>query len=332
MKARFLTSAVALALLTACGSEYQPYTTQPLPPDGPGGSTTHTLLIEASSAGTGAGTVTGTGLSCSIAGPSQSSDCTETFATGTNVTLTAAPEAGSLFLGWGDACGASGTNSTCTVVVDRQLRVQAGFGPIPSHNVIVNAGAASTGSGTVTAAGINCVIDGTASSQDCNEPHVQGTSVTFTATPTGGSTFLGWGDACASSGSSTTCTVTVSQDVRVSASFAAPPSHAVTVTAGVGSTGNGTVSATGINCVVSATSVSQDCSEAYVQGNTVTLTATPTGNSEFMQWGGACSFAGSSATCTLTVSQPLAVSASFAAGVALSNEGPATNRSGCDWG
>ncbi|HEX6250387.1 MAG TPA: hypothetical protein VFZ56_03025 [Gemmatimonadaceae bacterium] len=312
MNARFLTSAVALVLLTACGSEYEPYTTQPLPPEGPGGTTTHTVLIEASSAGTGAGTVTGTGLSCSIAGPSQSSDCTETFANGTQITLTATPAAGSLFLGWGDACSASGTTSTCTVMVDRQLRVQAGFAPVPSHNVIVSAGAASTGNGTVTAAGINCLIAGTASSQDCSEPHVQGTSVTFTAAPTGGSTFLGWGDACAAAGSSTTCTVTVSQEVRVSASFAAPPSHAVTVSAGAGSQGNGTVTAAGINCLVTGPSVSQDCDESYVQGTAVTLTAAPSGAGSFVQWGGACASAGSNPTCSITVTQALTVSATFA--------------------
>ena len=315
MNARFLTSTVAVALLTACGSEYQPYTTQPLPPDGPGTPTTHTLLVEAGS-GTGAGTVTGTGVSCSISGTSQSSDCTENFAAGTEVTLTATPAAGSLFVGWGDACASSGTNAACKVLMDRQLRVLAGFGPVPSYQVTVAAGAGSTGTGTVTAAGINCVITATVPSQDCSESHLQGTSVTFTAAPTGGSTFLGWGDACASAGSSTTCTVSVTQEVRVSASFAAPPSYTVTVTADAGSTGNGTVSATGINCVVTGTSVSQDCSEAYVQGTTVTLTATPTGNSEFLQWGGACASAGTNAACAVTITQPLTISASFAAGVA----------------
>lgn len=306
---------VAVALLTACGSEYQPYTTEPLPPDGPGTPTTHTLLVEAGS-GTGAGTVTGTGVSCSISGASQSSDCTENFAAGTEVTLTATPAAGSLFLGWGDACASSGTNATCAVLMDRQLRVLAGFGPVPSHQVTVAAGAGSTGTGTVIAAGISCVITATVPSQDCSESHLQGTSVTFTAAPTGGSTFLGWGDACASAGSSTTCTVTVTQEVRVSARFAAPPSYTVTVTADAGSTGNGTVSAIGINCVVTGTSVSQDCSEAYVQGTTVTLTATPTGNSEFLQWGGACASAGTNVACTVTITQPLTISASFAAGVA----------------
>lgn len=65
-----------------------------------------------------------------------------------------------------------------------------------------------TGSGTVTAPGISC---GTV----CAESYPQGTSVTLTATPNTGSTFVGWRGAC----SGTTCTVVMDSDKAVAATF-----------------------------------------------------------------------------------------------------------------
>jgi hypothetical protein len=139
--------------------------------------------------------------------------------------------------------------------------------------------------------------------------------VTLTAGATGGSTFLGWGDACAAAGSSPTCTVTVSQALAVTASFAAPapPTYLVTIRAATGNVGSGAVTGVGINCAISGTSQSGDCSEELVQGTRLLLTAAVTGASTFAGWGGACSQAGTAATCTITVSQAATVEASFAA-------------------
>jgi hypothetical protein len=50
-----------------------------------------------------------------------------------------------------------------------------------------------------------------------------------------------------------------------------------------------------------------------VQGTQLTLTSAATGGSTFAGWGGACSQAGTAATCTITVSQATTVSASFTA-------------------
>lgn len=76
------------------------------------------------------------------------------------------------------------------------------------------------GPGTVTStpAGIDC-------GADCSESLAQGSSLTLTATPAGGATFIGWsgaGGACSGSGP---CTLVVNASQTVSAEFsAAPPS------------------------------------------------------------------------------------------------------------
>ena len=72
----------------------------------------YTLSI--SKSGTGSGTVTGTGIDCGI-------DCSESFAAGTQVSLTAAADGNSVFTGWSGAC--SGTTNPCTVTMDANKAV-----------------------------------------------------------------------------------------------------------------------------------------------------------------------------------------------------------------
>jgi uncharacterized repeat protein (TIGR01451 family) len=76
--------------------------------------------------------------------------------------------------------------------------------------------AQTTGPGAVTSSpgGIAC---GT----DCSEAYPPGTSVTLVASPNAGSTFLGWGGAC--TGTASTCTVAMTEQRSVTASFGTPP-------------------------------------------------------------------------------------------------------------
>jgi len=82
-----------------------------------------------------------------------------------------------------------------------------------------------TGAGTVSSSpsGISC-------GSTCSASYTSGTSVTLTATPTGSSTFTGWSGAC--SGSSTTCTVSMSAAQSVTASFTAGPISSISINAG----------------------------------------------------------------------------------------------------
>jgi uncharacterized repeat protein (TIGR02543 family) len=75
-------------------------------------STTTTLTLTVSKDGTGSGKVTS-----SPAGIDCGRDCSETYPSGTDVTLTAKAGRGSTFTGWGGAC--TGTSSTCTVAMKR---------------------------------------------------------------------------------------------------------------------------------------------------------------------------------------------------------------------
>jgi len=82
-----------------------------------------------------------------------------------------------------------------------------------------------------------------------------------------------------------------------------PPSHTVTVNL----QGPGTVNADGLTCVGST------CSGSFVEGSSVVLTAsTQNGtNTHFVHWMDGCASAGTSRTCTLSVTGPATVGAKF---------------------
>jgi hypothetical protein len=108
------------------------------------------------------------------------------------VTLTATPASGSVFVGWGghpDCLDGSVTmdgDKTCTATFQLVERP-----PMVQHTLTITG--AGTGSGTVTASGINCSVTAGSTSGDCNEAYAHGTVVTLTATPASGSVFVGWG-------------------------------------------------------------------------------------------------------------------------------------------
>ena len=152
-----------------------------------------------------------------------------------------------------------------------------------------------TGTGTVTSSDgkISC-------GSTCSAQYTTGTHSILTATPATGSTFVGWsGATCTGS----TCDVTVDATKTVTAAFTSAP-VALSVTA----TGSGIVTGTGgISCAGGNVGT---CSASYTVGTSVTLMAatTSTGYS-FTGWGGAC--AGTTSTCTVTMSAAKSVSATF---------------------
>ncbi|CAN5778776.1 hypothetical protein BH11MYX3_BH11MYX3_01920 [soil metagenome] len=233
---------------------------------------THALTV--SKLGTGAGLVTGTGISCGA-------DCGEILNYGTMVTLTATASTGSTFAGWSGACAGGGT---CTVTMDMARSVTATF-TLNTFTLAVSK--LGNGTGNVTGTGISC-------GADCSEVLGYGTVVTLTASPSLGSSFTGWTGACNGTG---TCTVTMDMARSATATFTLD-----TFTLTVAASGNGTVTGTGINCP-------GDCSETFNYGTMVTLTPNPGTGSSFTGWSGSCTGSGA---CTVAMTAIRSVTATFA--------------------
>jgi sugar lactone lactonase YvrE/phosphotransferase system HPr-like phosphotransfer protein len=89
------------------------------------------------------------------------------------------------------------------------------------------------------------------------------------------------------------------------------PSYGLSVTE-IGS-GSGTVTSSlgAISCNETNGSVTGTCSDSYLSGSPVTLTANATGTSTFLGWGGACAASGTSPTCNVSVISVLNATASF---------------------
>jgi len=265
-----------------------------------GGVTTPQYQLTVTGAGTGNGSVTGGAslISCDVAAGVTGNQCSGTYDEGTQVTLTAAADAGSIFHGWSGAC--TGTGS-CQVTMSQAQNVTARFEL--RHELAVSG--AGTGNGSVTSdvAGVSCTLTAGVASDDCNELYDNGTIVTLTAAADAGSRFANWSGACTGTA---TCQVTMSQARSVTATFELQRD----LTVAGGGTGNGSVTSdvAGISCTLTAGVASNDCNESYDDGTAITLTAAADAGSRFDSWSGACSGTG---TCQLTMDQARSLTATF---------------------
>jgi Divergent InlB B-repeat domain len=168
----------------------------------------------------GPGVVTGNGdggsFDCSNA------TCSALIKQNTTIELTATPDDGDQFTGWGGACADFGNGSTCELQVSGPKDATAGFGtpPPPSPpKVTLTVVKAGTGSGYVGGAGgIDC-------GPTCSNAFFPSSPVTLLAIPDDGSTFTGWsGAGCSGTGQ---CNFTITADSPVTATFThvdrAPP-------------------------------------------------------------------------------------------------------------
>jgi surface protein len=269
-------------LVTGVGSGTATVTASSEGRSGSASVTVPEYALAVTKAGTGSGRVTSSpgGIDCGAA-------CGSGFASGTPVTLTAAPDEGSVFAEWSGAC--TGSGSTCQVTMDGAKSVTATFTRLYTLTVTK----VGTGSGTVASspAGIDC-------GGACEASFASGTGVTLTATADEGSVFQGWGGACA--GSADTCSVTMDGAKSVTATF----SRLYPLTVTKAGTGTGTVSSSpaGIAC-------GESCEASFASGTGVTLTATADEGSVFQGWGGACT--GSADTCSVTMDGAKEVTATF---------------------
>ncbi|MBI2591226.1 MAG: hypothetical protein HYW34_00940 [Candidatus Brennerbacteria bacterium] len=139
----------------------------------------------------------------------------------------------------------------------------------------------------------------------CSADYPYNTEVTLTALENAYTQFDGWsGSGCTGTGD---CTITMSATGNVTANFSLLPQSLSVTPTGLG-TGTITSSPDGIDCGIT-------CDADFSFGSTVTLTATPDADSQFIQWSGDCVGAGpggsNPGTCAVTLDQPRAVSAEF---------------------
>jgi uncharacterized repeat protein (TIGR02543 family) len=239
------------------------------------------ITLNWSTTGAGAGTLTPT-----PAGTSCGATCAS-FAYGTTVTMSESPSTGSSFNSWSGACSGSGA---CSVTLTAAKTVSAQFDLLPENLNLVTSG---SGTGTIATNPMGASCGATC------QTYSYGQVVMLTATPTGGSIFLGWsGAGCTGTGP---CTVTMTSGQTVTASFGGPQTLAVVRNG----TGSGTVSSSpaGINCGAT-------CTATFPYNTTVNLTASASTGSTFTGWTGDCT--GSSTTCSVPMTQARNVTATFA--------------------
>ena len=161
-----------------------------------------------------------------------------TVAHGGSQTYTITPNSGyqiSSVLVDGASVGAVGSYTFSSVTAAHTI--SAGFTATPVTSYTLTVTKSGTGSGTVT-------------NSPAGTSFASGTTVTLTAAADAGSTFGGWGGAC--SGTASTCTVTMSANRSVTATFTLK-SYTITASAGA----NGSISPSG------ATTVAHGGSQTY---------------------------------------------------------------------
>jgi hypothetical protein len=152
----------------------------------------------------GNGTVTGNNGLINCGGV-----CTAGVTAGTTVALMAITPSNGIFGGWTGAC--TGSTPTCSLAVNSALTTTATFTEV--FTLSIGRGGNGTVTGTPQGAfntSINC-------GSSCSAKFPQGTAVTLSATPGNTLKFVNWTGAC--SGTTPTCTVTISKDTQVQANF-----------------------------------------------------------------------------------------------------------------
>lgn len=178
-----------------------------------------TGTIQIVQGGTGQGTITSdpAGIDCTLGFGDPSGTCTATFPAGTKVKLKAEAAPGSKFEGWAPV-NSCPKPKNLTVEAGRTHNCQPVFAFTESPTFLLQTFLEGTGTVTSSPAGIDCSRDsaGTIVGTSCAVNFPNGSTVTLTATPAEGWSFVGW------SGEDPDCedgTVTMDQLTGCTANF-----------------------------------------------------------------------------------------------------------------
>lgn len=132
---------------------------------------------------------------------------------GATVTITAMPNADSIFTGWSGDC--SGTASSTQITVDKAHGCSAAF---ILKNLILKLNTTGNGTGRIVPRPNQ---DGKGCDTNCSEIYVVGTVVSLMAIPDFDSAFSGWSGDC--SGTTTSLSITMSEIKSCTATFGLSP-------------------------------------------------------------------------------------------------------------
>lgn len=211
----------------------------------------------------GLGTVRGTVKSDTLV-VCHAPTCEAKVLDGAPVDLEAIPDTDYDLHGWSGAL--SSDQKTVRVIMDADKQVTATFKPLHTLDVsIVGEGGGRVDE--VSGTRIACPID-------CSERILEGRTIRLSATAITGWDFQGWSGAETSQQAE--IDVTMDAPKTLTATFV----QLATLTVATTGTGAGTVTGAGISCPA-------DCTEPFLPGTQVTLTANPAQGSTFQGWSGA---------------------------------------------
>jgi len=244
-----------------------------------------TLTVEKQGSGTGTVTSSPAGINCG-------ETCSVAFADNEVVVLSGSSGVNTADVEW-SGCDSLTISHQCKVTMSSAKKVIATFALAKRKLSVSKTG---TGAGTVTSspAGINC-------GSTCSAEYDIGTEVALTGTSGANTEAVKW-SGCTSIDLENHCLVSMTANKTVTATFDLRPLELSVEKKGSGS-GTVTSSPSGINC-------GSTCSAIFGEGQTVTLTGTPSGETQPVKWAGCDSVTGEN-KCVVAMKSDREVSAIF---------------------
>jgi uncharacterized repeat protein (TIGR02543 family) len=249
--------------------------------------TSNSALLTVNTDGTGQGSVISTDsyINCGL-------DCSEFYRLDKWITLEATPNADNLFIGWAGDC--SGTKAKIGFKMEAAKNCTATFKPKLTGALTLSVDKQGEGQAVISGRfNGERTLYCDKSCQQASYDYQAGDQVILNARALEGFIFTEWTGDC--SGTESKITVLMDQAKHCTAQIDRDPNLTwYQLTVNLGGTGNGNLTASGLNCAQTS------CSVFYQADQAVSLKATPALFSEFVGWSGNCEGTKTAAKFTMT--------------------------------